>query len=424
MQSDLQKGLSLKANMFWNSFGSIVYLGCQWLITILVVRLSTGYEDAGALALGMAVSNVFSPIGYFKVRTYQVSDVNNRFSSGDYIGMRILTVTMSLVVMLVYGFATCSYSDLPVVFCYGLFSCGPIIVDVYHGIDQRHMRMDIIGKSLIMRGAFSLICFVGGMVLFRSLTAALLLMTISTFMIIFLYDIRQCRQFSESLRPNFSKSTILELFGICFPMVIALLFSSAAPSIPRQMLGEMYGPSILGIYASVAAPVAIIQMGAQYVYAPLIGVLAEHFADRNVSKFIGTIGKVLLAMGVIMIASILLFVVIGKSLLEVLYGADMANHADLLIPLIICTVITALSWFVGDVLIVIRRTKANCLMYAISFFVSIVLSYFLIWPFESNGVSFALSIGFGAGLLYGCLYVLLACRQLRRTEQSLVVGRD
>ena len=83
MQSDLQKGLSLKANMFWNSFGSIVYLGCQWLITILVVRLSTGYEDAGALALGMAVSNVFSPIGYFKVRTYQVSDVNNRFSSGD-----------------------------------------------------------------------------------------------------------------------------------------------------------------------------------------------------------------------------------------------------------------------------------------------------------------------------------------------------
>ena len=98
------------------------------------------------------------------------------------------------------------------------------------------MRMDIIGKSLIMRGAFSLICFVGGMVLFRNLTAALLLMTISTFMIIFLYDIRQYDSFLSRCGPI--SRTLLELFGICFPMVIALLFSSAAPSIPRPILGE------------------------------------------------------------------------------------------------------------------------------------------------------------------------------------------
>ena len=94
----------------------------------------------------------------------------------------------------------------------------------------------------------------------------------------------------------------------------------------------------------------------------------------------------------------------------------MANHADLLTPLIVCTVITALSWFVGDVLIVIRHTKANCVMYAISFFVTIVLSFVLIEPFEANGVSFALSIGFGSGLLYGCYCVLRACIRLRQDE--------
>lgn len=416
MRGNLRKGLSIKANMFWNSFGSIVYLGCQWLITILVVRLSIGYEDAGALALGMAVSNVFSPIGYFKVRTYQVSDIDNRFSSGDYIGMRIITVAMSILVMLVYGFATCSFADLPIVFSYGIFSCGPIIVDVYHGIDQKHMRMDLIGKSLIMRGVLSLACFIAGMMLFHSLIIALGLMTISTFLVIGIYDVCQCRKLTESIRPIFSKTSITSLFQICFPMVIALLFSSAAPSIPRQMLGDIYGSSVLGVYASVAAPVAIIQMGAQYVYAPLIGVLAQYFSDRNVSRFLGIVVKVLFAMGAIMLVSIVLFLLFGKSLLGLLYGTDMANHADLLTPLIVCTVITALSWFVGDVLIVIRHTKANCVMYAISFFVTIVLSFVLIEPFEANGVSFALSIGFGSGLLYGCYCVLRACIRLRQDE--------
>ena len=31
--------LSVKANMLWNSIGSMTYLACQWLTTIVVVRL-------------------------------------------------------------------------------------------------------------------------------------------------------------------------------------------------------------------------------------------------------------------------------------------------------------------------------------------------------------------------------------------------
>lgn len=47
------KQLSLKANMLWNSFGSLFYSGCQWLVTVMVVRLSTSYEAAGILAVAM-----------------------------------------------------------------------------------------------------------------------------------------------------------------------------------------------------------------------------------------------------------------------------------------------------------------------------------------------------------------------------------
>ena len=49
--SAVVKQLSVKQNMLWNTAGSMVYLVCQWLITVFVVRLSDGYDAAGVLSL-------------------------------------------------------------------------------------------------------------------------------------------------------------------------------------------------------------------------------------------------------------------------------------------------------------------------------------------------------------------------------------
>lgn len=64
MQSN-DTGLSLKSNMIWNSIGSLTYYGCQWLITILVVRVSDSFEAAGTLSLAMSIANIFTPLPCF-----------------------------------------------------------------------------------------------------------------------------------------------------------------------------------------------------------------------------------------------------------------------------------------------------------------------------------------------------------------------
>ena len=52
----------------------MVYLITQWLISVLVVRLS-GVETAGILTLAMSVNNVFYSIAMQGIRNYQVSDM-------------------------------------------------------------------------------------------------------------------------------------------------------------------------------------------------------------------------------------------------------------------------------------------------------------------------------------------------------------
>ena len=59
------KPLSMKRNMVWNTAGSMTSLVCQWLITVLVVRIAGGYEAAGVYSLAVSVFGIFAPVAQY-----------------------------------------------------------------------------------------------------------------------------------------------------------------------------------------------------------------------------------------------------------------------------------------------------------------------------------------------------------------------
>ena len=411
--------LSIKKNMAWNSIGSMFYLGCQWIITILVVRLSSDYTAAGTLALGMAIANIFNPIGYYKIRTFQVSDLSNAYSSCDYIGFRLITTIASFVAMLAYSVATCTINDAPSIIAYGLFSCGPVLVDVLHGIDQKNNRMDYIGKSLIIRGAISLLAFSVGMITFDSLFLSLCAMTVLTYAAIGLYDVPATRKIEKSLKPCFDRKRIARLATTCLPLVLALLFLNAAPSVSRQILASLYSTSDLGIYASVAAPIAIIQMGVQYIYAPLLGKFAKHSFKNEGKLFIHLLLKTIAAILILTTVLMVLFLLFGRDLLTLLYGSSISDYAFLIPPLVICTSLTALIWFCGDLLVVIRKIHANLICYLICFIVSTITATPFLENCGINGASYCLIAGFALGLIGSLIVIANYCLVIENKSQRI-----
>ena len=405
------KRLSIGRNMLWNSVGSMVYLACQWLITVLVVRLSSGFDAAGALALGMAVSNIFTPIGQYKIRAFQVSDVTGEYTAGQYIAHRFVTIGLAVVVMLVYAEITCPANQLLPIYLYGVFSFGPIFVDVLHGEDQRASRMDCIGISCIMRGVGSLLSFSAVLWATDSLSMALIAMTLATFLVISFYDVPQTRKLVGSLRPDFNKEKIASLLKICAPAVVALFLCSAIPAIPRQILNSQYGSDTLGDYASVASPVLIIQMGAQYVYAPMLTEFANKYHAGEQEGFFSLFKKVALSIVFITIVGIVGFQLAGNIILEILYGSDVVQYSYILLPLVVCTALTAYIWFIGDLLIAIRDMKGNLITYAIAMTVCLVSMSSLIGAWGMNGVSFTIILSFAAALVYAIPRIFIITRK-------------
>ena len=388
-------GLSVGKNIAWNSFGSIVYLVCQWLITLFVVRLSSGFDDAGVLALAMAVSNVFAPIALYKIRSYQVSDVNHRVSSGEFIAFRLVTIAAGFIVVVPYTLFTCPESSFVPVILYIAFRAGDIFIDVLHGVDQLNDRMDYCGISMAIRGILFLLAFSAVLACGGSLSMAIFAMILVTYPVL-LYDVKKASQF-DSLVPSISLRRAKSLALECLPAVLGMVSCFAVTTVARQYLGIAAGEYALGIYASVCTPAVVIQAGANYVYSPLLGKFATLFFRGELRAFAKLLGAVSAVMAGIFVAGAFGFMLLGEWFLQLAFGPDIAPYGYLLYPALLSIGITAYVAFLGDILISIREMVGSFVGSFASLVVSIPCSILFVDTFGMNGASFAVAAAYAVG---------------------------
>lgn len=382
------KEVSLKRGMLVNSLGSLVGLGCQWLITIVVVRMADGFDAAGSYSLAMSVYGIFGPIAQYRMYTYQISDVNHENSTGDYLGIRIVTSFGALAVCVIYSAITCPLSFLPVVLLYGLYKTAGLLIDVLHACDQLHNRLEYIGVSLAMQGVGSLVAFAVVFGVFGSLEWSLLGMVGATLLVGLLFDIPRTKRF-DSLAPRFCLRKINLFLVSCIPIVIAGVAVSSSTSLPRQYLSLVMGESALGIYASVAAPVALIQMGVSYIYNPLLSIFARCYQAGDKGSFSQLMVKTLFAMGVVGFVCTGGVIVFGEPLLTLFYGSSIRDYSYLLPPMVLLAFGTGFMWFLNDLLVALRCFRATLYSSLVSLVASLVAIIPFVAAFELNGVTFA-----------------------------------
>lgn len=418
-QSSPAKPLSLKRNMIWNSAGSLFYLVCQWLITVLVVRLSNGFDAAGLFSLATSVVGTFSTLANYKIGTYQISDIHHENSLAEYLGFRCVTLEIAFVGCLVYAIVTCpAYSIVTVVLYYVYKSFG-LIMDILHGTDQQFRRMDYIGKSFIFQGIGSLVSFVAIFAAIQDLNAAIVGMTVCSALVLIFYDCPKTRQF-ERLGIEIHLNKTAHLLATSLPAVIASVAASAIFTIPKQYLLALSGDAALGIYSSIAAPALVIQMGAQYLYGPLLDIFPRHFFDGDMRDFSKLLVRTTVSIIAVAVLCSICLLILGEPLLVIVFGESIRPYVYLLQPVLLSTVMTAFLWFFTDLLITVRDFKANLIGNLVALVSVVPLSFVFINAFGMNGVSFS---GAGACLL-GVAYLGLSLyrdakeQSRRRAEEN------
>lgn len=386
---------SIKVNMLWNSFGSLVYWGCQWLVSILVVRLSTGYSDAGALSLAMTISNVFVAVGLFKTRAYQVSDVQNRFTSGEYVSFRLLTLLFGSVISTCYVLMTCPQSSYLVIFVYLAFRASEVFVDVLHGVDQSHSRMDYCGISMALRGFLSLCAFSLVMIITSNLALSIVAMSFCSYPVLLL-DWKWASSL-EVIKIKNDLQTFSKLMKDCLPGVIGSSACLLVVTVSRQYLAMTRGEEILGIYASISTLTVLVQMASSYIYTPLIGSFASAYHDGDISLFRIKLLKVSACIVLIFAVMMILMLLFGEVLLNLLFGSSIQDYTSSLLFAVAAALPTAYIAFASDLLISIRSISFNMIINVLVFVISIPLTLLFVDSFGMDGVSASVGIAYGFG---------------------------
>ena len=414
------KSLSVGKNMLWNTAGSFIYFFCQWLLTLIVVRVSGNYENAGNFSLAISVTNVFHTSASFALRTYIVSDRENKFSSGQYTAMRIISILLSLILCVLYtSFFDYTSSQLLCIYMYMLFRVGEVIVDLLHSFEQKMDRMDIGGRSLIFRAFLSVISFTVTIKLTDSVAASIIAMLICTYVEILLYDLKNARYFA-SLLPDFDFPSLKKLMSVGLPITASSVFSIMVTTIPRQTLESLLGSEMLGFYATVATPAVIVQVAATYVYAPMLSSFAKYFREENKKAFLSLFLKVCAILAILTILSVAGSLCFGRFVLTKIYGDKIEQYAYLLVPVIISTAANAFLLLYWNVLVILRKLKTLAAISFSEMLLVILLSKLFINRFGLNGTSFIVTLSYCLGLVLMSFIFICEMKRLGKKRSTSV----
>lgn len=382
------KPLSLKKNMMWNAIGSTVYLACQWLCTMLAVRLSPNdLTNAGLLSLAMSVAAIFVCVATFSMRAFQVSDDQFEYADGVYIAARLGLFVAALMAAAMFAFINpYTHIQRAAISLYMLFKISEALSDVLGGAAQRRERMDIEGKSFILRGVLGTLAFGFTLYWTGSMLWAMVAMAAACYLVVLLYQASHTRAYCD-IRPLMDKARVTSLIRACTLLFIGSILYNSIVSVPRLFLESIHGADALAIYASVATPTLLVQMLCAYIYNPLLTRFTKLYRDGNREAFSRLM---LICIGVMLVVVALALVVayfLGAFGIGLLYGKEMVPYKDLLYLMILNTGLTAAMWFLSTIAIVIRRIKGLIVASVLGMVLCCLLSALLIPSLSMDGAS-------------------------------------
>jgi len=355
-------GLSLRANFSWTFVGNVVYAGCQWGMLVVLAKLGSP-EMVGQFALGLAITAPVMLFAGLKMRYVQATDAKWEYVFGDYLGLRLITTVLALLVIagivLVSGYRR---ETALVILAVGTAKAFEAISDAFYGLLQQRERMDRIAKSLMIKGPLSLVALSVGIYLTGSVFWGAVGLVVAWALILAGYDVRSGAMILKALprpggpapdkgdqkarlRPRWEMRTLARLAWLVLPLGVVVALGSLTSSIPRYFIERYQGEYALGIFAAMAylmtaGNTVVIALGQSATSR-----LAQYYAAGKGLAFRTLLLKLVGIGALLGAAGVLVAVVAGREILTLLYRPEYAAHHDVFVKLMVAAGIFYVAFF-------------------------------------------------------------------------------
>jgi O-antigen/teichoic acid export membrane protein len=407
----------MRRNTAWAFAGNSVYAACQWAVFVLLVKTLTA-DEAGGFAYAIAVTGPIFVLANVRLRNLLATGIGSPRGLTDYLNARLLTtaaaVTVSLGLGIVVSHRVGSFSVLAVM---TLGRACDAMSDLCHGLFQRELDMRSPALGLSINGVLS-VGLVGLALAVRpTLLTATAAYAAGSFVATACWDLPRAARLRSSLPAlAFRRGAIRgpiasawRLITTALPLGLSSAIGSVQTNLPRYVIAAYLGSAMLAKFAAISYVTMVghlIVNATSQAALPLLARDAQSSDPRYRTRLGGLVAGTVVLGAVTVIGT----AAIGGPVLTLIYGGDYAEYAGVLLWLVVATVVTFASVFLGTGTTARHRFVAQLIITT----TSLVVVGITTGPFVSRyglvGAAWALAAGAVVEL---SAYVVLTLRDLR-----------
>jgi O-antigen/teichoic acid export membrane protein len=363
--------LSLRTNFAWTLAGNVCNAACTWAVIVVIVKFGS-MELAGFYAFAQALVLPVISFSTLQLRGIYATDATNQYRFGHYLGLRVITTALALVVICGLAFESSSRSDVQwLTLAIGLGAAIEAISDIIYGALQQRERMQWIAISMIVRSSLGLVAVFAALLITGNLVLSMFVSALVKALVVVFLDVPLGAQTlaryvrgtarrvpaSEVWSQSRDWKILRTLTWLSLPLAPATMLMTLQATIPRYLIEHWLDARQLGLFAAqsyLASAGAIVATALAQSAAPR---MAHHYLSgdaRGYRLLLAQLAGLGAACGIGGVAIAVLF---GRPLLTVLYAPEYAERNDIFIWLMAGAGLTYVSIFLGWGMTAARRLR-------------------------------------------------------------------
>lgn len=413
------KPASDKKNFIWNMAGSGIYSFISMFLSIIVIRIM-GEKMGGVFSIAITISQMLLYIAYFELRTFQVTDVEHRYSFAQYHGAKIVTCILMMAASVVYiGLQGYGMEKALIVFLMCIYRMIDGYADLYEGQFQLNNRLYLAGESMGFRSMISSAFFVGALILLKMnstfstekiMIIALCIAIVVAFVGLWAFDLLIEGSFGE-IGPSFEWKVIGKILVECFPLFVGAFLWVYILSASRIAIDSNMADEYQAYYQTLFMPVSIINLFATFFFRPALTPLSEFYSKRDKEAFLKKIMGLIIIIVVFTVICMAGAYLLGIPVLSAMSGCDLSEYRMVLVFLMVAGGLNSASFFLYYILTIMRKPKSVLIGYISAALLSLVISSLLVQKMEIWGaaLSFFITVGYLCAVF--SVMIVVHCRR-------------
>ena len=353
---------SEKSIYIWNIIGSMANALLSVIILMLVTRMLDN-KQADIFSIAWTISQLMATIGTFQIRTYQATDVEEKFKFHQYLIFRIVTVGIMMLSSILYVVVK-SYTiyKATIVFIVCLFRGVDSLADVYEGWFQQKERLDLAGKAITYRIVFAMAGFGTTLYITNNLLFSCSILLFCYILCFLFINVRYCYIVDKlKKRKGWTHHThwIVKLAAEGAPLFVNAFLMMSICNEPKMVIDSaieqnkmMQGTQT--IFNVLFLPASVLTL-AYIVFRPLLTQMAVLWNRGEIKPFLKIIIRILACLLGMAILLLVGSTILGIPILSFIYDIDLSQYKWHLSVIIIGGCFCTFSYVFDNALVVIRK---------------------------------------------------------------------